>query len=184
MASVLAAFFSRLASSEICFFSFLGFRRSFGVARGARSSVWQPMLEWRIPPFLCLGQEYLWGVLELKSSLWEEGESSMVSWCFRGFWLGASLFPLFPDKEKEVVFTIPLSPFTTYHTSSHKYLIFTTSANANNNNRRLVLGMCLGLYKIPLHAIFEESWKILFRNQWAHFWGQCASISSYFSIFK
>ena len=56
IANVFAAFFSRFSSSEMCFFfsfSFLGFLGfSLGVVRGLVSSVWQPVLECLIGPFL------------------------------------------------------------------------------------------------------------------------------------
>ena len=55
IASVFAAFFSLFSSNEICFFfsfSFFGFRFSFGVVNRALSSVWHPVLECLIGPFL------------------------------------------------------------------------------------------------------------------------------------
>ena len=54
IANVFAAFFSRFSSNEMCFFfsfSFLGLRFSLGVRRLV-SSVWQPVLECLIGPFL------------------------------------------------------------------------------------------------------------------------------------
>ena len=57
MARVFAAFFSRFSSNDTCFFfsfsfSFFGFRFSLGVVRSALSSVWHPVLECLIGPFL------------------------------------------------------------------------------------------------------------------------------------
>ena len=65
MARVFAAFFSRFSSNDTCFFfsfsfSFFGFRFSLGVVRSALSSVWHPVLECLIGPFLQSGNDHLY----------------------------------------------------------------------------------------------------------------------------
>ena len=65
IASVFAAFFSRFSSNETCFFfsfCFFGFRFSFGVVNRALSSVWHPVLECLIGPFLQSVRRWLPGL--------------------------------------------------------------------------------------------------------------------------
>ena len=122
IARVFAAFFSRLASREMCFFSFLGFLRSLGGASGARSSVWHPILAWRMVLFLCRGQIFSFGVAGF-SPLWEDGDSSVFIWgslesCERSFvswWLtgDGSFSFVFSEFVNEVVSTFPLADLET-----------------------------------------------------------------------
>ena len=73
IASVFAAFFSLFSSNEICFFfsfSFFGFRFSFGVVNRALSSVWHPVLECLIGPFLQSVFRWLPGLCHTINNHW------------------------------------------------------------------------------------------------------------------